>query len=81
MLQLQRGKAMRYLVDELEDLGFTWAYRVVNARAFGFRSVDNGSCFSPPALKTLGRRSVWFRRRRRRRTECVRGSVLRILLD
>jgi DNA (cytosine-5)-methyltransferase 1 len=35
MLQLQRGKAMRYLVDELEDLGFTWAYRVVNARAFG----------------------------------------------
>src|SRR3954453_14595344 len=35
MLQLQRGKAMRYLVDELEELGFTWAYRVVNARAFG----------------------------------------------
>jgi DNA (cytosine-5)-methyltransferase 1 len=35
MLQLQRGKAMRYLVDELEALGFTWAYRVVDARAFG----------------------------------------------
>lgn len=35
MLQLQRGKAMRYLVDELEELGFVWAYRVVNARAFG----------------------------------------------
>ena len=35
MLQLQRGKAMRYLVDELETLGFTWAYRVVNTRAFG----------------------------------------------
>jgi DNA (cytosine-5)-methyltransferase 1 len=35
MLQLQRGKAMRYVVDELEDLGFTWAYRVVDARAFG----------------------------------------------
>lgn len=35
MLQLQRGRAMRYLVDELEALGFTWAYRVVNARAFG----------------------------------------------
>jgi DNA (cytosine-5)-methyltransferase 1 len=34
-LQLQRGKAMRYLVDELEALGFTWAYRVVDARAFG----------------------------------------------
>lgn len=35
MLQLQRGKAMRYMVNELEHLGFTWAYRVVNARAFG----------------------------------------------
>lgn len=35
MLQLQRGKAMRYLVDELERLGFTWAYRVVDSRAFG----------------------------------------------
>src|SRR5262245_16034060 len=35
MLQLQRGRAMRYLVDELESLGFTWAYRVVDTRAFG----------------------------------------------
>lgn len=35
MLQLQRGRAMRYLVDELEALGFTWAYRVVDTRAFG----------------------------------------------
>jgi DNA (cytosine-5)-methyltransferase 1 len=35
MLQLQRGRAMRYLVDELEALGFTWAYRVIDARAFG----------------------------------------------
>jgi DNA (cytosine-5)-methyltransferase 1 len=35
MLQLERGKAMRYLVDELEDLGFLWAYRIVDARAFG----------------------------------------------
>lgn len=35
MLQLERGKAMRYLVDELEELGFTWAYRVVDTRAFG----------------------------------------------
>src|SRR5713226_903266 len=35
MLQLHAGKAMRFLVDELEDQGFTWAYRVVDARAFG----------------------------------------------
>ncbi|MGH7268125.1 MAG: DNA cytosine methyltransferase [Candidatus Rokuibacteriota bacterium] len=35
MLQLHRGRAMRFLVDELEALGFNWAYRVVDARAFG----------------------------------------------
>jgi DNA (cytosine-5)-methyltransferase 1 len=35
MLQLDRGKAMRYLVDELESRGFAWAYRVVDTRAFG----------------------------------------------
>jgi DNA (cytosine-5)-methyltransferase 1 len=35
MLQLQRGKAMRYVVDELERLGFTWAYRIVDTRSFG----------------------------------------------
>ena len=35
MLQLDRGKAMRYLVTELEQQGFTWAYRIVDTRAFG----------------------------------------------
>lgn len=35
MLQLHRGRAMRYLVDQLEELGFTWAYRVIDARSFG----------------------------------------------
>lgn len=35
ILQLQRGRAMRFLVDELESLGFTWAYRVIDTRAFG----------------------------------------------
>ena len=35
MLQLDRGSAMRYLVDELEARKFAWAYRVVDARAFG----------------------------------------------
>lgn len=35
MLQLNRGKAMRYLVDRLEDRGYSWAYRVVDTRAFG----------------------------------------------
>jgi DNA (cytosine-5)-methyltransferase 1 len=35
MLQLDRGSAMRFLIDSLEALGFTWAYRVVDTRAFG----------------------------------------------
>jgi DNA (cytosine-5)-methyltransferase 1 len=35
MLQLDRGKAMRHLVDALEQRGFTWAYRVVDTNAFG----------------------------------------------
>lgn len=34
MLKLDRGRAMRELVAQLEELGFQWAYRVVDARAF-----------------------------------------------
>jgi DNA (cytosine-5)-methyltransferase 1 len=34
MLQLEKGRAMRYLTDELGRLGYRWAYRVVDARAF-----------------------------------------------
>lgn len=35
MLHLDRGRAMRHLIDELEARGFCWAYRVVDTRAFG----------------------------------------------
>ncbi|MFX0573176.1 DNA cytosine methyltransferase [Nocardia nepalensis] len=35
MLQLGRGAAMRHITAALEELGYTWAYRVVDARAFG----------------------------------------------
>jgi DNA (cytosine-5)-methyltransferase 1 len=35
MLSLNSGLAMRHLVAELELLGYTWAYRVVDARSFG----------------------------------------------
>jgi DNA (cytosine-5)-methyltransferase 1 len=35
MLRLDVGRAMEYLVERLEDLGYRWAYRVVDARAFG----------------------------------------------
>lgn len=35
MLALDRGEAMRWLTSELEERGYTWAYRVVDTRAFG----------------------------------------------
>ena len=35
MLHSDHGGAMAYLVDRLEALGFRWAYRVIDARAFG----------------------------------------------
>lgn len=35
MLHLDKGRGMQYLAEELEALGFTWAYRVVDSRAFG----------------------------------------------
>ena len=35
MLQLDKGKAMRFLTAKLEELGFAWAYRTVDARSFG----------------------------------------------
>lgn len=35
MLVLDKGAAMRYLVDELEVRGYRWAYRLVDSRASG----------------------------------------------
>lgn len=35
MLQLDHGQAIRYLVSKLESLGYSWAYRVVDAQCFG----------------------------------------------
>lgn len=35
MLRLHGGSAMRYIVRRLEGLRFSWAYRVVDTRAFG----------------------------------------------
>jgi len=35
MLALDRGAAMKYLVTELESLGYRWAYRVVDSRFTG----------------------------------------------
>ncbi|MBX6773562.1 MAG: DNA (cytosine-5-)-methyltransferase, partial [Chloroflexi bacterium] len=35
MLHLKRGEAIRTIVERLEALGYAWAYRVVDTRAFG----------------------------------------------
>jgi len=35
MLQLHGGRAIEAIVRKLEGLGYRWAYRVVNSRAFG----------------------------------------------
>jgi DNA (cytosine-5)-methyltransferase 1 len=35
MLSLDKGEAMRWLTDQLEQRGYTWAYRVVDTQAFG----------------------------------------------
>ncbi len=35
MLSLHGGRALAVIVDELERLGYSWAYRVVDSRAFG----------------------------------------------
>lgn len=35
MLQLGRGQALEVIIDELEALGYSWAYRVVDSQAFG----------------------------------------------
>lgn len=34
MLQLERGRAMRTLIEEFESRGYQWAYRVVNSLSF-----------------------------------------------
>jgi DNA (cytosine-5)-methyltransferase 1 len=35
MLQLARGKALAVIVEAFEQLGYKWAYRVVDSRSFG----------------------------------------------
>ena len=35
MLRLGRGSAMDYVIEMIQSLGYKWAYRVVDARAFG----------------------------------------------
>jgi DEAD/DEAH box helicase domain-containing protein len=35
LLSLRRGAGMRFLTRQLEEAGYSWAYRVIDSRAFG----------------------------------------------
>lgn len=35
MLHLSKGSAIAYVISELEALGYSWAYRVIDSRCFG----------------------------------------------
>lgn len=71
MLQLDRGKAMHYLTSRLEGLGYMWAYRIVDTRAFGLPQRRQRVLML--ASRTEDPRSVLFADERGAR-EFVRGS-------
>ena len=58
MLVLDRGEAMRYLVGELEALGYRWAYRLVDSRFTGVPQRRQRVIFL--ASQDLDPRSVLF---------------------
>lgn len=58
MLVLDRGSAMRLLVDELEALGYGWAYRLVDSRFTGVPQRRQRVIFL--ASRDLDPRSVLF---------------------
>lgn len=35
MISLDQGNAIKYITNELENLGYMWAYRIIDSRAFG----------------------------------------------
>ena len=58
MLVLDGGAAMRYLVDELEALGYRWAYRLVDSRFTGVPQRRQRVIFL--ASRTIDPRAVLF---------------------
>lgn len=58
MLVLDGGTAMRYLVDELESLGYRWAYRLVDSRFTGVPQRRQRVIFL--ASRTIDPRAVLF---------------------
>ncbi|MFN3727370.1 MAG: DNA cytosine methyltransferase [Allosphingosinicella sp.] len=58
LLHVARGNAMRQLVESIEELGYRWAYRVVNTLAFGLPQRRRRVFFV--ASMTLDPRTVLF---------------------
>lgn len=64
MLHLGRGEAMSHIVKELRELKYRWAYRVIDARAFGLpqrrrRVIILASQTEDPVPVLLGEDSRW----------------------
>ena len=80
MLQLERGDAMRYLARRLGELGYRWAYRVVDARAFGLPQRRQRVILL--ASQTADPREILFHGDRGRAGDArLSRSRLRVLLD
>src|SRR5713101_7471275 len=58
MLQLDSGKAMAWMVDQFERLGYAWAYRVLDSMGFGLPQRRRRVYFV--ASRELDPRSVLF---------------------
>lgn len=58
MISLDSGNAIKYIVSEIEGLGYSWGYRVVDARAFGVPQRRQRLLFV--ASKTQDIRNVLF---------------------
>lgn len=59
MLSLDSGRAMRVITERFTELGYRWAYRVIDARAFGLPQRRQRVFFL--ASRTLDPASVLFR--------------------
>ena len=55
MLSLDKGRAMTWLTERLDERGFTWAYRVVDSRAFGLPQRRQRVLLLASSLKTRDR--------------------------
>lgn len=75
MLHLERGRAMAHLTGALEEMGFTWAYRVVDTRSFGVpqrrqRVIMLASRTEDPRAALLGQEAASNEQTDRQRRAC-----------